>query len=51
MRAVVSGPSVLVCGHGDEIRRLATSSPGTNLSLSPDANSVLNISDNAVASH
>src|ERR1700728_3149805 len=51
MRAVVSRPSVLVCDHGDAIRRLATSSPGTNLSFSPDVSSVLNISDKAVASH
>src|SRR5579863_6744416 len=51
MRAVVSRPSVLVRGHGDERRRLATSSPGTTLNLSPVASSVLNISANAVASH
>src|SRR5579863_7376514 len=51
MRVVVSRPSVLVCDHGDAMRRLATSSPGTNLSFSPDVSSVLNISDKAVPSH
>src|SRR5579863_258601 len=50
MRAVVSGASVLVCDQGDAIRRLATSSPGTSLSLSPEVSSVLNISERAVAS-
>jgi hypothetical protein len=50
MRAVVWRPSVLDCDQGAEMRRLATSSPGTSLSFSPVVSSVLSISYNAVAS-
>ena len=51
MRAAVSCPSVSVWDHGEESRRLATSSPDTSRSFSPAANSVLSISEKAVASH
>ena len=50
MRAVASRANVSVRDHGEERRKLATSSPDTSRSFPPADSSVLSISENAVES-